>query len=255
MKTKHLNDETLTGYVYSTLDDAARETLNAHLQTCASCRERLSEHERFQRSISNAVRAAVNQAVPSERMTYAAISGSKAVRSPARKLWRNVAVSTPVALAATGLFLTVLGFWQMGGLRSLFAPGQQPGAFPTLACFLFMLTSMGEFDKAFTIRPRIIALTLVAATLWLGSAFIGLLNIIVIRDLAIMAVVAAGGRATEAGPAAILAVLVAASLYVGFVIGGAEYHIKNIGQPGSWKLFSLTLLGQLFILILPYLVP
>jgi hypothetical protein len=66
-------------------------------------------------------------------------------------------------------------------------------------------------------------------------------------------VVALGGRAAEAGPVAILAVMGAVLLYIGVVIGGADYHYRNIGQPGSWKLFSITLLGQLFILILPYL--
>jgi hypothetical protein len=68
-----------------------------------------------------------------------------------------------------------------------------------------------------------------------------------------MAVVAMDGPNATAGLIAIIAVLVGAMLYTGFVIGGAEYHYKNLGQPGSWKLFIFTLLGQLFILILPYL--
>jgi hypothetical protein len=95
---------------------------------------------------------------------------------------------------------------------------------------------------------------ILALTLWLGSAFIGLLDLIVMRDLAIMAVIAVDGRNAAAGPIAIGAVLLGAMLYIGFVVGGAEYHFKNIGQPGSWKLFIVTLLGQLFILILPYLI-
>jgi hypothetical protein len=95
---------------------------------------------------------------------------------------------------------------------------------------------------------------LVALILWLGSAFIGLLDLLVLRDLAIMAVIAVDGRNATAGPIAILAVLLGALLYVGFIIGGAEYHFRNLGQPGSWKLFIFTLLTQLFILILPYLI-
>ena len=69
-----------------------------------------------------------------------------------------------------------------------------------------------------------------------------------------MAVVALGGNTSEATPIAIIAVLIGAMLYIGVIIGGGEYHYRNIGQPGSWKLFSITLLGQLFLLIIPYLV-
>ena len=253
MKTHHLDNNQMTGYLYRTLDDAERENINAHLLNCPICRARLAEQERYQRNISNELSAAVNRAIPSSRMTFAAAAGQLRRYHPISTVWHRLEISLPIALALSGLLLALLDIWHSGGLSALRTPGYQPGVFPTLACFLFMLTSVGEFDKAFTIRPQMIALVLVAAILWLGSAFIGLLNIIVIRDLAIIAATSAGGRAAEAGLAATIAIMVAGMLYIGMVIGGAEYHYRNIGQPGSWKLFSITLLGQLFILILPYL--
>jgi hypothetical protein len=93
-----------------------------------------------------------------------------------------------------------------------------------------------------------------ALILWLGSILIGLLNLIVIRDLAIMAVAALGGSPSAAATIAIMAVVLGAVLLIGVIFGSGEYHYRNIGQPGSWKLFSATILGQLFILIIPYLI-
>jgi len=254
MNTNHLDHEDLTGYIYRTLDDATRESINAHLLLCPTCRARLAEHEQYQRQISNELSATVNQAVPSPRMSFAAISDRLQRRRASWSLWNRVEVSTPVALALAGLLLSLVGLWQFINLRTLTTPSQQFSALPTLACFFFMLASVEEFDKAFYIRPRFVVTFLVAAILWLGTAFIGLLNIIVVRDLAIMAVVAVDGRNATAGPIAIMAVMGAVILYIGLVIGAGEYHYKNIGQPSSWKLFSVTLLVQLFILILPYLV-
>ncbi|NUM48725.1 MAG: zf-HC2 domain-containing protein, partial [Anaerolineales bacterium] len=37
MKPSHLTPDRLTGYLYQTLDDATRESINAHLTTCPAC--------------------------------------------------------------------------------------------------------------------------------------------------------------------------------------------------------------------------
>jgi hypothetical protein len=87
----------------------------------------------------------------------------------------------------------------------------------------------------------------------LGSAFIGLLDILAILDLTIGTAVTLGWRVSSATPVAIIIVIISALFYIAFIFGLAEYHYRNIGQPNSWKLFSVTILGQLFILILPYL--
>lgn len=65
---------------------------------------------------------------------------------------------------------------------------------------------------------------------------------------------AMNARNAAAGPIAVIAIFPGAILYIGFLIGGVEYHFKNIGLPSLWKLFSTTLLGQFFILILPHLI-
>jgi hypothetical protein len=250
---KHLDLTSLTGYIYRTLDDAKREEINVHLAICPLCRGKLDEQQLYMRQISNELSVAVNQANPSNRMTFSAIAGQLQTHRRSWNLWQRIEISAPVALALSGLLLSLLGLWQYINLGDPAASSRQFGNLPTLACFLFMLASVEEFERTFSLRPRFALILLVTVILWLGTAFIGLLNIIVVRDLAIMVVVAAGGTAAEAEPIVIMAVMGAALLYIGVVIGGAEYHYKNVGQPNSWKLFSLTLLGQLFILILPYL--
>jgi hypothetical protein len=253
MKTIHLDHASLTGYIYGTLDDAQREDIDAHLTICPVCRGKLDEQQQYMRQISNELSVTINQAWPSNQMSFAAIANQLQANRLSWNLWQRIEFTAPVALALSGLLLSLLGLWQYINLHDLTASSRQFSTLPTLACFFLLLASVEEFEKAFTIRPRFALIVLVSVILWLGTALIGLLNIIVIRDLTIMAVVAAGGKAAEAGPVVILAVMGAALLYIGFVIGGAEYHYRNVGQPNSWKLFSITLLGQLFILILPYL--
>ena len=160
----------------------------------------------------------------------------------------------PEAFALIGLLLAMYGLWEAVGV-TITANGARPAAtLPALGCFCMTLASVEQFDRALRIRPRIVATWTVAIILWLGTAIIGLLDLIVMRDLAFKFVVMLDGGRTEAGPIAIMSVYFGVLLYIGFVIGGAEYHYKNIGQPNSWKLFSITLLGQLLILILPYLI-
>jgi hypothetical protein len=37
---------------------------------------------------------------------------------------------------------------------------------------------------------------------------------------------------------------------VGIIIGGGEYHLRNFGQPQSWKFFGWTISAELSILLL-----
>jgi hypothetical protein len=253
MNTKHLTSETLTGYIYRTLDDAHRETLDAHLLDCPTCRANLAEQEMLQRQVSNELGAILKFAAPSPQMNFAAIAPELQNRHVRQNVWLDRVVIVPTTLAMTGLVFALFGLWHAISARAFTSPEQPLGAFPSLAGFFLTLASVEQFDHSLSIRPRKAIAWIIAVILWLGSAFIGLLDLLVIRDLAIMAVIAMDGPNATAGPIAIMAVLVGAMLYVGFVIGGAEYHYKNIGQPGSWKLFSSTLLCQLFILVLPYL--
>ncbi len=253
MITKHLDYNSLTDYIYGSLDGSMRENIEAHLLTCPKCRKQLAGQQLYQRNISNELHAVLSQAKPSSEMTFAAISARLQTRRGPWGIWRRIEISVPAALALTGLALSVLGLWQFISMKDLAASSRSFSVFPTLSCFFFLMASVESFGKSFTIRPRFALVVFVTALLWLGTALLGLLNIIVVRDLAILAVVALDGKNAEAGPIAILAVMGAAMLYIGLVVGGAEYHYRNIGHPNSWKLISITLLIQLFILILPYL--
>jgi len=253
MTSKHIPADDFVAYIYRTLDDAQREFLDAHLLECASCRSRLAEQEMRERHISNDLKAALNFAAPSGQMSFAAVAPSLKNTRLERNTWLDRTVFVPTALVLTGFAFAVFGLLNAIG-RQAFTASQPLGAFPTLSCFFLALASLEQLDSSISLRPRRAITWAVAVILWLGSAFIGLLDLLVLRDLAIMGVIAMDGRHATAGPIAIITVFLGAMLYIGFIIGGAEYHYKNIGQPGSWKLFTVTLLGQLFILILPYLI-
>ena len=254
MKSKHLTADSVAGYIYRTLDDAQREDIDAHLVECPTCRASLAKQEIRQRQVSNELGAILKFATPSPQMNFAAIASRLQSRYHRQNIWLDGVIVVPTTLALIGFVFALLGLWRAIGTQAFTSPSQSLGAVPPLACFFLTLASVEKLYHSFSIRPRGVITWALALTLWLGSAFIGLLNLIVIRDLAILAVIAVDGRNATAGPIAISAVLIGAMLYIGFVIGGAEYHFKNIGQPGSWKLFSITLLAQLFILILPYLI-
>jgi hypothetical protein len=253
---EHLDMETLSGYLYRTLDDARRESIDEHLVGCPACREKLAQGEGRYQQISNSL-AGLNHQAPSERMSYGALTPRLASRGASRRpAWMGgnaPALSTSLALTVAGLLLSVAGLWQVIAGGNPLAGGGQIGALPPLACFFFLMASVDGFERAaFTIQPRYALVLSVSGILWLGTAIIGIFNIFAFGDLAIAAVVALGGGKAEAGPAAMLAVLAGGVVFIIAVVGGADYHLKNLGQPQSWKVFSITLLVQLLILLLPY---
>ena len=251
---KHLTPDDCSGYIYYTLDDAHREIMDAHLLDCHICRANLAEQELRQRHISNELSAVLKAVSPSTQMNFAGITPCLRSRSTGINLWSHLMAVAPATFAFIGLLFAVFGLWQAFGVRANNSSIQPLGAFPTLACFFLMLASVGQFDRTLSIQPRLFFTWTAALILWLGSIFIGLLNLIVIRDLAIMTVIALGGSPTDAAPITIIAVMIGALFYISIIVGGGEYHYRNIGQPGSWKLFTIIILGQLFLLIIPYLI-
>jgi len=255
MNTKpHLNDRQITSYILRTLSDAEREVLDKHISTCEVCRAKLSSHEVRQRRMENELRAGINGFSPRPGMSFAQIA-PRLQRVRFHHLWPRLTSAIPLSTAMIGLSLAIFGVWQTLGtdfaIRDIPSPS---GTFPSLACFFMMFVSMDQFDRSFSLRPRFIISALLSFILWLGTFFIGLLNIIVIRDLTIAGYIATGGSPEGASVVTILAVLIAAMVYIGVVIGGAEFHYKHIGHPSSWKLFTWTIVIQLLIMVLPYLV-
>ncbi len=249
---KHISEEKLMGYIYRTLSDAERESFDKHLSDCPTCWARLADHELRHRQISGSLETAINEVSPSRKMNFAAIAPRLQRRRAQPQFWRRFSLAAPLAMAVGGLVLAFFGLWQNLGAFFVPQPPSPLGTLPTLACFCFVFVSMDQFDRAFAMRSRFIIMAMLAFMLWLGTLVIGLLNILVIRDLVLTACVSAGYKPAETGVAAILAVLVSAVIYIIVIIGGAEYHYKRIGHPSSWKLFSWTIVMQLFIMVLPY---
>jgi outer membrane protein assembly factor BamB len=102
---EHLSDDQLISYVYRTLADAQRETLDLHLGTCQACRARLSGQEALGRRIQYGVMDWQRGISPSPHMTFAAIA-PKLRRS--RKFARVWAGSKQFVYAGATLAVLVL---------------------------------------------------------------------------------------------------------------------------------------------------
>lgn len=254
MMTKHLTQNDFSGYIHQTLDDAHREMMDMHLLDCQICRANLSEQEFRQRKISNDLGAVLKAARPSGQMNFASISAQIGSNHRRLNFWPRFTTLVPATLALMGLSFAVLGLWQVIEIRTTQSiTSQSLGALPTLACFFLMLASVDQIDRTPLNQARYFVTWALALILWLGSILIGLLNLIVIRDLAIMSVITFGGSPTDAAPIAIISVMLGALILIGIIFGSGEFHYRNIGQPASWKLFTITIMGQLLLLIIPYL--
>ncbi len=252
---RHITEENIISFIYRTLNDADRETIEGHLAECSLCRAKITQHELIQRHIDQELKANLNDQNLPKNMSFNVIA-PRLKRRSLQRILPSLSNAAPMATAALGLLLAFLGVWQLvsDGAFAITTASSPNAAFPALACFFFMFVSMDQFDRSFSIRPRFVVTIILAFILWLGTFFIGLLNIIAIRDLTIFAYINSGGSPEGASVVTILTIIIAAMVFIGITIGGAEYHYKNIGHPTSWKLFSWTLIIQLFILVLPYLV-
>jgi predicted anti-sigma-YlaC factor YlaD len=248
---QHIQEEKLIGYIYRTIHDADREIIDDHLVDCQICRTRLTTHQVFQRKIDAELRAEINGLTPPSRMNFTAIA-PRLQRRGIRFAFPGFSIAVPVTLTLVGLVLAVTGLWQMVSSFSIYQPASQVGALPALACFCLMFVSMEQFDRSHSLRSRFIVSVILAALLWLGTAVLGFLNILVVRDIVLILFIDAGRSVAEAGSVAILAIITAAIAFIIMVIGGAEFHYRRIGQPSSWKVFLGTIILQLLVLITPY---
>jgi hypothetical protein len=248
----HLHEEQVSGYIYRTLCDAERETIDRHLVTCPICRGRVTQHEIYQHQIENDMKSLINNLNPSAGMNFTGIAPSLKRRG-LRFAFPVLTTAVPLGTTLVGLVLAVWGLWQVVGSFSVGQPNMQTGTLPALACFCLMFVSMDQYDRSYTLRPRFILAMILAILLWLGSAVLGFLNILAMRDIALIVAYNAGRTAAEANSAAILAIYLGAIAFIAMVIGGAEYHYRRIGHPSSWKVFLWTIGLQLLVMITPYL--
>ena len=97
------------------------------------------------------------------------------------------------------------------------------------------------------IVPRILAFIL-----WVVTVILGIVDIYFAREI-FFALYAR--FSTEAGPAVAIGdviIVVAALIYLGFVVMTSEYHLKNVGKHESWDVFTRTLVVELAIPFLAF---
>lgn len=98
-----------------------------------------------------------------------------------------------------------------------------------------------------------LATSALAVVLWIVSAILGLQSIYYIKEIFYLIYVSFGGSVSQAEQFVPGLVFILAIVYLVFIVGTTEYHIKRVGQPESWRLFGWTIAVELSILILYYL--
>jgi hypothetical protein len=253
MLNPHLSNDQLIGHAYYTLTDAEREVMDAHLAECQQCRAQLTQHEMQQRYIHHTLLADIKAATLPAHMTFAAIAPRLERRTPLTILWAFFSGATALA-APAGLVIALVGLWQGVGLSG--AGTTTTATFLSmLACGCFALTLVGQYEWPALAPSRFTLSALLAFILWLGTAIVGLQNIVVIWNIVAWGLALAGIQFSHAPVLSfVLSIIPTAILWIAVVIGGGEYHFTHLGQPRSWKLFGWTIAGELFILLLRYLV-
>lgn len=250
----HLYDKQLIGYVHFTLDDGERETMDSHLQVCADCRTRLGEYETLQRRVRYSLSADIKAAPVPATMTFDAI----APRLKRERWWDRL--STPssqfvpgaTAFAAlAGLAVALISALQVAGWRDTAPVPVSPGRLPLLACGWFAVAVMGNVGWTRRFPKREALVRLVAFSLWLGTAIVGLQAIVTVLDLATWFLYSGVSANTAALGAWVLIPLSIA--WIAIVVGGGEYHYEHVGQRESWRLFGVTVGVELLILVSPFI--
>ncbi len=258
----HLTEKELGGYVQRTLTDAQRESLDRHLATCGDCRARLTAQEAQERRLRHALSAVLRKVAPSERMTFAALKPRLAHvhrNLRAERSWDWLLSGATAATALAGLVLALATLiqnvnWATASLKT------PDASLPAAAGFLFMVPVLTQFGARPDPHVRKVWTALLTVVLWMGTAIVGLYELLLIRELSYRCYARfwSGarygrdyGRATGLG---VWSVFILAMVWIAVFIGGAEYHYKHVGQRGSWKLFGWTIAVEFLILALPLLI-
>lgn len=92
-----------------------------------------------------------------------------------------------------------------------------------------------------------------AVVLWIISAVLGLQSIYLIKEIFYLIYVSLGGNVKRAETFVPALVFVLALVYLVFIVGTTEYHMKRAGRPESWRLFGWTIAVEVSLLILYYI--
>jgi hypothetical protein len=248
----HLHEQQLTGYVHITLTDAERETMDAHLRSCALCRARLKTIESLERRVRYELSTDINSAVPPSTMTFSTI----APRLERGSWWDRLGIPSHELLPGAAAFAALAGL-ALALISVLYALGwsdartaKEPSStLPLLASGLFAIAVVGNFGWRARFSRRVLLPRLLALVLWIGTALVGLQVIVTGLDLVTWFLFSGvSSRSATLGPWVLIPLGVA---WIALVIGGGEFHYRHLGEPSSWRFFAATIGVESFILMLP----
>lgn len=252
----HLSDEQLIGYVHHTLTDAQREAMDQHLASCSDCRARLAEHEALQRRIRHDLLADLNGVQPSPAIKFSTIASRLKRRNWWVSLWHGsgwLLPSVTAAAALVGLVVALVGF-----IKGIHQPVMDfktstAGSLPAAACVFFAIPIISNYFESRTVPTRLILSGVLAFILWVGTAILGLQAIVVLRNMFIWVLLQFMSDLWSAVGLGNWIILPLGMAWITVVVGGGEYHWRRLGQRSSWRLFGWTIVVELLIIGLPYI--
>jgi hypothetical protein len=108
-------------------------------------------------------------------------------------------------------------------------------------------------------QMRRITAGVIAFILWIVTAVVGLVEILVVRRIVERGYMRLWGDSSRgsywtAVSLGMGATLILALIYIAFLVGTGEYHRSRVGQRSSWKLFGWTVAVELLILLLYFVI-
>ena len=250
----HLSEDNLIAHIHRTLTDEQREWMDRHLADCPSCRARLGDQEALQQHIRYSLLADLRAVRPPDGMRFRTISPHLERRHSITRLWQPIFFGVNSLAALTGLAFAFVG--SLGSMREFLSGSTQISAtsLPLVASFLFAIPVLGNYLESRVVKPRMILSMILSFILWIGTAIVGLQNILDIRKIFILSMARFGGGPALTESLSIFVVFISAMLWIALVIGGGECHYRRIGQRSSWKLFGWTITGRLSSLTLSHII-
>jgi hypothetical protein len=214
----------------------------------------LADVETLRRRVRYDLSAEFRTVSPPESMTFSAIAPRLA-----RRHWWD-ALRTPsgqllpgaTALAAlVGLVVALASLFQALGWRGSGAVSVSEMRLPVLACGFMAFSVVGNYTGKASMSRSLMLSRILAITLWIGTAILGLYAILIALDLVTWFVYSSVSR--DASQASAWLLIPLSILWIAAVIGGGEYHYRRVGQRSSWRLFGWTIAIELLVIVLAFL--
>ncbi len=227
--------------------------MDEHLKDCPGCRARFAELEALQRRVRYGLAADMRAVSLPSSLTFSAI----APRLERRRWWSRRQISSaqyyPGAAALTalaGLAVAVVSLYYYGiGQGSAEPVSLSDSRLPLVACGCLGLAVLGHHRREVVPPSNSFLTRTLALGLWRGTAIVGLQAIVTALDvLTWLLYLGVSPKVTAVG---VWMTVPLSILWIAVVVGGGEYHYRNVGQRSSWRLFGLTIGFELLILVIP----